>query len=444
MTEARPHLLYTAWSFPPSRAGGVYRALATVNAFARDGWDVTVLTVPREIFVSSTGADFALEDAVDHQVTVQRVDPDVPAYQNDLSRWPRSRARWPELWKLADFRHDMARFPEPNYGRWRTALESAAARVHAARPVDLAVGTANPHVDFIPGWHLHRTQGVPYVMDYRDAWQLDVFSGEKLVTAIPPVARWERRLMDAAHEVWFVNEPILRWHAERYPSTVDRMQVVANGFDEYGTPLAVPFAERAATAPLVFGYVGTISEKVPLENLIAGWRHARATVDAMADARLVLRGYLGHFGAADTAMASLIESARGDGVSFEGPVSKPDIAATYRQFDALVLALGTGRYVTSGKVYEYAATGLPIVSVHDPGNAATDVVRGAPAWTAARSLGAEDVAAALEAAAEMVRAQTAESRRAAQEWGAQYERSRQLAPRIATLRAQATGRLSAG
>lgn len=60
----RPHLLYTAWSFPPSRAGGVYRALATVNAFAAAGWDVTVLTVPRNIFLNSTGADFRLEEQV--------------------------------------------------------------------------------------------------------------------------------------------------------------------------------------------------------------------------------------------------------------------------------------------------------------------------------------------------------------------------------------------
>ncbi len=266
--------------------------------------------------------------------------------------------------------------------------------------------------------------------------------GEEVVTAIPAVARWERRLTDAAHEVWFVNEPIRRWHADRYPDAVERMKVVANGFDEYGTPLAVPFEPRPATAPLVFGYVGTISEKVPLRELVAGWRHARATVPSMAGARLVLRGYLGHFGAADGALTSLVDAAREDGVSFEGPVSKADVAATYRQFDALVLALGTGRYVTSGKVFEYAATGLPIVSVHDPGNAATDVVRESPAWTAARSLGVEDVATALARAADLVRAETPESRRAAQAWGAQYERSRQLAPRIASLRAHVSGRLS--
>lgn len=112
----RPHLLYTAWSFPPSRAGGVYRALATVNAFAAAGWDVTVLTVPRSVWVESTGADADLEERVAPGVEIIRVPTDVPAFQNDIALWPRGRGRHPELWKLQDLRRDMVLFPEPTTG----------------------------------------------------------------------------------------------------------------------------------------------------------------------------------------------------------------------------------------------------------------------------------------------------------------------------------------
>ena len=68
----RPHLLYVAWGYPPCRAGGVYRALATPNAFAAAGWDVTVLTVHRETFHRYTGADDALEELIDPRITVVR------------------------------------------------------------------------------------------------------------------------------------------------------------------------------------------------------------------------------------------------------------------------------------------------------------------------------------------------------------------------------------
>lgn len=429
---ARPHLLYTAWGFPPSRAGGVYRALATVNAFVEAGWDVTVITVPRELWILSTGIDPELEKRVAPDVRVVRIDPDVPAFQNDIAAWPYGRARHPELWKVATLWRDMLRFPEPNYGRWRPALERTAAKIHHDHPVDLAIGTANPHVDFIPGWYLKSRFGVPHVMDYRDAWQLDVFSGARLPTAIPAVRRWESRLMASAAEVWFVNSAILDWHAREHPESASRMRVVANGFEEYGTPLAAP-VRKGRDDGLVFGYIGTITDKVPLAALVQGWELARARGGAMAGARLDLRGYLGHFGTVGPELQRALDHGKSVGVEYLGPVSKTQIADAYRGFDALVLALGTGRYVTSGKVYEYAATGIPVVSVHDPGNAATDVLRESPVWTPTRTLDPADIADALVATAQRAASQTPGDRAAAQEWAARYSRERQLSPRIDAL-----------
>ncbi|WP_426183985.1 glycosyltransferase [Microbacterium sp. TWP3-1-2b2] len=425
-----PHLLYTAWSFPPSRAGGVYRALATANAFAADGWDVTVLTVPRDIFEASAGVDSSLEDQLAPGVEIVRVDPGAQAHVTDLRQWSRLRARNIELWRGLERLRDLRGFPELTYGRWRRPLESAAARVHHSRPVDLAIGTANPNVDFATGAYLARRFGVPYVMDYRDAWSLDVFSGRPVTNWIPGVVRTERRLLGRAAEVWFVNEPIRAWHAQRYGGA-DRMHVVANGFDEYEAPLAVPVRSGRAQG-LVFGYIGTMSDQVPVEPLVAAWRRARRDGRIRAVDRLVIHGYVGHWGTGEA--ARMLEAAAEDGVSFRGPVSKSRIGEVYAGFDALVLALGTGRYVTSGKVFEYLATGIPIVSVHDPGNAATDVVKDAPGWHGARSLDPGDIADSLAATAAVAAAQTPEERLVAQAWGSRYARRAQLNPRIADLR----------
>lgn len=406
--------------------------MATVNAFAAAGWDVTVLTVPEELFRMSTGVDDALAEQVAPGIRIVREDPRVPAFQNDIGGWSAFRARFPELHKLADLRTDFVRFPEPNYGRWRPGLEAMAERVHKEHNVDLAIGTANPHVDFVPGWHLNQRFGVRHVMDYRDAWQLDVFSGRRLITATPGVRRWERRLMRSAAEIWFVNDAIREWHAREHPESAERMHVVANGFDEYRESLQVP-VRTGRDRGLVFGYIGTLTPNVPLDVLLAGWRSARRDEPALRDAQLVLRGYIGHFGAGDTDAALAIDAAAEVGVRFDGPVGKADIARTYRGFDALVLALGTGRYVTSGKVFEYAATGIPVVSVHDPGNAATDVMRESPAWVPARALSVTAVAEALSAGARLAAEQTPQQRAAAQKWGARYSRSAQLTPRIAAL-----------
>lgn len=433
-----PHLLYVVWGFPPCRGSGVYRALATVNAFAGHGWDVTVLTCDREIFFRYTGADPALEELVHPDVEVRRIPFDWPALDPDIASYSAFRALAPRLWAKSRVRRDQAPFPERGYGPWRPRLEAAAEAIHAEHPVDLVVATANPNVTFTAAWRLHSRHGVPYVMDYRDAWSLDVFSGRRLVEPRSRAGRWEARLMASAREVWFVNEPLRAWHAEQYPATAERMHVVANGYDAQFAP------EPASRVPdpeagLTFGYLGTVAGQVPLVPFIEGWRLARERSPIVARSRAEFHGYLGHYQAPNPVMQSAIESAADVDVRYAGPVSKLGVRQVYSTFDVCLLVLGTGRYVTSGKVFEYLATGLPVVSVHDPSNAASDVMRGYPLWFPAAALTAEGIADALVQAAEAAVAEGPRLRADAVQYAQSYQRERQLDPRVEALRAGLAG-----
>ena len=445
MTAPRaPHLLLVAWGFPPGRSGGVYRALAMANAFAADGWDVTVLTAPREVFVRYTGVDSSLEQLVDPRVRVVRVPFRWAGLETDLRRYSWLRVRAPIVWRRIRARVDLVRFPESGYGPWRPALEAAAEQVHGEHPVDLVLATANPQVAFTAAWRLHEAAAVPYVLDYRDAWLLDVFTGERLHGPRSRAAGWERRLVGSAAEVWFVNEPIRAWHAELYPEAADRLHVVANGYDAgSGGAAAAGSAASAARAgdpdrALVFGYIGTVTPKVPLAQFLAGWKLGRELSPDLATAQARLHGYLGYFHTPRAETLDLVERAAA-GVSYEGPVGKSVAASVYSGFDVLLLVLGAGRYVTSGKVYEYLATGLPIVSVHDPGNAVSDVLAGYPLWFPAADLSAPAIAGALAEAAVAARKADPQLHAAALEYAEGFSRDRQLAPRVAALRAAVEG-----
>lgn len=429
----RPHLLYVVWGFPPCRGSGVYRALATVNAFAQNGWDVTVLTCERDIFFRYTGADPALEKLVHPDVVVRRIPFDWPALDPDISNYSPFRALAPRLWARSRVRRDQLPFPERGYGPWRPRLEQAAEAIHAEHPVDLTVATANPNVTFTAAWSLHSKHQVPFVMDFRDAWSLDVFSGRRLVEPSSRAGRWEAKLMASAREVWFVNEPLRAWHAEHYPSTADRMHVVANGYDAQFAP------EPATRNPspddgLTFGYLGTIAGQVPLVPFVEGWRLARSRSAVVARSRAEFHGYLGHYQAPNPVMQTAIEAAADVDVHYMGPVSKTGVKDVYGRFDVCLLMLGTGRYVTSGKVFEYLATGLPVVSVHDPANAASDVMSGYPLWFPAAALTAEGVAEALVASAEAAVAADPVLRAQSVHYAESYLRDRQLVPRVTTLR----------
>jgi glycosyltransferase involved in cell wall biosynthesis len=428
-----PHLLYVAWGYPPCRGGGVYRALATANAFARRGFRVTVLTATRETFIKFTGADTSLEALIDPSIEVVRVPFAWPHLEHDVRQWSAARAFAPRVWRRARRRLDVVSFPEVVYGPWRKPLQEAASRIHAQDPVDLVVASANPNVDFSVADHLHRRAGVPYVMDYRDAWMLDVFDGDLLHPEGSRVSKLERRLVAGAREVWFVNEPIRRWHQERYPEAAERMHVVANGFDPDFAPqprLTTTHGDR----PLRFGYIGTVSAKVPLAEFVDGWVLARNRGGAMRDATAEIWGYLGYYGTPSATLLDLLESHSGDGLSYAGPLPKQRVAEVYDTFDGLLLILGAGRYVTSGKVYEYAASALPIVSVHSPANAAGSVLEGYPLWFPVTDLEPDTVARALESAAQAARHATPEQRAACWAFAEQYSRDLQLEPRVSALR----------
>lgn len=437
-SAARPHVLYVAWGFPPSRGGGVYRALATANAFAAAGFRVTVLTATRETFLRYTGADFSLEEQINPDIDIVRIPFSWPALETDVRRWPAVRVFAPDKWRERQRKADLKDFPETGYGPWRRPLEKAALGIHARTPVDLVVASANPNVDFMAADVLNRRHGVPFVMDYRDAWMLDVFEGGLLHEEGGREDQLERDLLRRAREVWFVNEPIRAWHAKRHPEVASRMYVVANGYDPDFAP-AARLTSPPPDQPLTFGYIGTVSGRVPLAEFTAGWVKARNDYPDLAGGMAQLWGYLGFYATPSHVLLNLIKEHGPDGLSFCGPAPKTDVRAIYTGFDGLLLILGAGRYVTSGKVFEYAASALPIVSVHDPRNAATDVMRGYPLWFPVEDLSPESIAGALGRAAHAARTADPATRRACAEFAQQYSRDLQLQPRVSSLWASLRG-----
>ena len=421
-----PHLLYLAIGFPPAAKSCSYRMRATANLFRSLGWDVTVLTLPVQAWELEFGVDWTLMDDVDPGIRVV----EMPLMRADLDPQVRNyswlRARYPDRWRTWRHRLDMVRFPERVFGSWRDTIVRSALAVHSERPADLALITPAPYTALAAARPLHR-RGVPFVVDYRDAWSLDVIKGIEAFGRKSRRGRIEQKLMSDATRVWCVNEPIADFYRQRYPATADRIRVVRNGFDA-SDHLSHPPRPREHGEPLHFGYLGTINFPVTQTTaMLAGWRAAREWEPLLDGARFTIRGHIGA-GAAKGATSHALRIARHhpDDVSYGGPVVKAEVHDVYAGWDALVLCLVGGRYVTSGKVYEYMATGLPIVSIHEPDHAATDLLRDYPLHVATRSLSESDITDAFVRAARLAATATPEQRLAARAVAARYERVAQL------------------
>jgi glycosyltransferase involved in cell wall biosynthesis len=425
-TSRPPRLLYLAFYFPPTRASGVHRSLATANYFAARGWDVTVLTVNEDYFRDYVQSwDPSLSERVDPSVRVERVQYDGWRFEPSIRRYGWLRGHFPHVADKLHTRREQREFPEP-YATWIRPATARALELHAAQPFDLCLATGNPHAAFAVAWHLHQRAGLPYAVDYRDSWTLNLYEDAPAYPDGHRAWEWERRVLDDASRATFVNEPLREWHAKRYPEAADRMLVVENGWEPtlLGALLALkPHHER----PLQFGYLGTMTERVPLAEFFAGWRLARQE-PGLTDAGVKLFGHLGYFTSSSTILRGIIPVDEGIGVSYEGPVAKTEVAAAYDSVDVLLLALAGSKYVTSGKVYEYMATGKPIVSVHVPEAAASDVLRGYPLWFPCADLSPEAIREALVKAADAARVATPEDSDACRAYAAAYTREAQLEP----------------
>lgn len=426
----RPHLLYIAFAFPPSTASSVYRCTAVANVFANDGWDVTVITVDPTVWSEISGTDMGLASSIDPRIDIVNVGDggaEEPARRN-LRHYSRLRIEAPYLWKELFRRRSRKGFPEDFHAAWLEPASSAAHKVNAEHPVDLVMASASPYVSFGVARSL---AGVPLVLDYRDAWAFNTITGIDDFGVDSKLGKFESGYLSAAAQVWFVNDQIRNEYALRYPFAIEKMRVVANGFDPqpgHGQPAATK-----TTRPR-FGYLGTLQYvNMPLKAFLEGWELAFGE-QAEHSAEGIFRGKLSASGAAPSEVLSAFSSSRDDGLRYEGPISKRDVANFYGTLDALILLLSTGKYVTGGKTAEYLATGLPIVSVHDLGNATTDLLRDYPLWFPAKDLSPESIAQALLECAEVLANPIDARWRAAWEYGQQFDRKRILAPVITELR----------
>jgi glycosyltransferase involved in cell wall biosynthesis len=424
LPNSGPRVAFLAFYFPPTRASGVHRSLATANHLAGAGWDVTVLTPQREFFRDAIRSyDPSLDARVRADVRVDRVPFRSPAWETDIRRFSRFRGNFPVAHRAVSTRLDRTLFPDP-YARWIAPVVRRLLSRHRVTPFDVVLATGNPFSSFAAAWFFHRLTGVPYVLDYRDSWTLDQFADEAVAEPCSAAYRWESRVLSAATRAFFVNTALLEWHAQRYPSAAPRMRVVQNGYE----PDDVRVVERGRRPGngLRFGYVGTLTPQTPVEALADGWLLARSEDPALENATVELYGYLGFFPAAVEATRARLPDPSTSAVHYRGPVRKADLARVYQSLDALLLVHGGGRYVTSGKVFEYMATGRPVVSVHHADSAAAEVLSGYPLWFPAADLSAPAVAEALSRAAHAATVLTDDQVRAARDHARTYTRTAQL------------------
>lgn len=428
----KPHLLYIAFFFPPSRSSGVYRALGTVEAFRRAGWQVTVVTTTHRFFEEEIGStDESLSALIPKGVSVVRVPftmrGDLP---KDLREMGWFRGNFPLLWAglRARLRKvssvlDVVRGRSPRsyrfddrYLSWIEPVVATGRNLAKADPFDHILITGNPYSAFEAGRILATLEGVPFTIDYRDPWAFDM-RGVAPLSADTFAA--EARIIEEAHACIHVNEANAQAYREFYPDGADKQFVVINGYDADSIP-ELPLEYTGG--PLHFGMLGTVTDLWPLPEIFEAWHGVRPELPD--GSTLHLGGHLGFFQWSEENIASTLPD-HDAGFVYEGPIPKAHVADYYGRLHVAVAALWGGPRATAGKIPELAALGIPIICIQQANGGGRAFLRKHPL-----TLGVEPdvakIAEAFRSAAEMAEALSSDERQEVRATWSRYERLEEM------------------
>jgi glycosyltransferase involved in cell wall biosynthesis len=364
-----PRVLVVTYYFPPAGGPGVQRTLKTVRYLRDAGYEPVVLTVEAGAFPSQ---DASLARDVPEGVEVLRT----PA-PDPFTVYGRLTGKGADavptgavsdaglLSKLALWVRANVFLPDARVG-WVPFAKHAGRKVlggaeRAKEPFAAVVTSGPPHSVHLVGRRLQRT-GVPWVADFRDPWtEINFYGDLPMSGAARAIDRWlERRVLKGADAVTTVSPTWARLLEEQGGLPDGTVHVVHNGVDEADLGAAEGVAVRDDAFALA--HVGSFYATRNPEAVWAAVRHLREGGEAE---RLVIR----LVGRVD---ASVRRGAEAAGVPVEVVPYVPHDEAVREQARAGLLLLSiepfaADRGMITGKLYEYLASGRPVLGVGPPG-----------------------------------------------------------------------------
>lgn len=240
------------------------------------------------------------------------------------------------------------------------AVATAARLIRQDRPT--ALYTTSPyHSTHLAGLLLKQMFGIPWIADFRDPWAGDAFTNYPTEWHRRANARLEAGVLGQADCVVVVSEAMREDLQHRYPDLSTAVKVIYNGFDPddfEGLDSVAP----PAGPPWTLRHLGTLYTNrrpdVFLEGLAAFFA---ARPDREKRFRVEFYGHL-H---ADVAarLARWRERISPTALQFHPYVSHTEALRLARSSHALLLIPGPGKSTVTGKIFEYLATGRPILAV---------------------------------------------------------------------------------
>jgi len=365
-------VLLIAYYVPPAGGPATQRILQFIEHLPATGWEVDVLTVREGAYPNR---DPSLLEAVPDSVTLHRTssfDPiafytrlkggdedDIPAGSlgEDESSLLETAARW--------IRANLF-IPDARIGWWPFAVWRGRTLLGSGR-YDALVSSGAPHSVHLIGRSLHRATGTPWIADLHDPWTdisyYDEFPHTRWAERLD--AHFERSVLAEASAVTTVSPSWAELFARK---AENRYAVVENGFD----PNDFESVQPASADDFVLAHVGKLYAS---RNPTVLWR---ALAQLRDEGRIPdLRVYL--TGSVDPEVRRSIEQqGLSEIVTVEGFVPHEEALRRMARSTLLLLVIeqfAQAKGMITSKLYEYLASGRPVLGVGPSGGDADALLR---------------------------------------------------------------------
>lgn len=364
--RSRKVLIVTA-AFPPHSTVGAIRPFKFARYLPEFDWDPQVLTIAGADGEGSTDTAL-LEQLPCEACLVHRTPAVVPSRRWVAHVAASSSAGYVSFIKrlLRAIRTALL-FPDDFIG-WLPFALARGLRVLRRGRIDLVFSTSPPATAHVVAMVLSRWARCPLVVDFRDPWtQHALHHWLRNPLRRRAEEALEHAVLQRASFIVGVTPPRTAELAEKYPDIPrSRFVTITNGFDtaDYGPPAHAPANDRFTVV-----YTGSfLYYRQPDEFLKA--------VESVLEQRHDLRTRIRFIFAGDTGPVlteHVTARGLGDVVTVLGVVPYHESVALQKQADLLLLFVGAGPMASTwypAKVFEYIATGRPILALTPEGVAA--------------------------------------------------------------------------
>lgn len=377
----RRKVLIVSYVFPPMAAVGIYRVLKFCKYLPQFGWDPVVLTVRK-------GANFSY----DHS-QLAKLDPAMPVYRsgnfepliwwNEFSQRraegtsspalattagpaPAAKPSWFARFKRG-LRH-LISTPDANVYWVPFGVMTGLKAIRRER-VDAILSSSPPASAHLLAWLLAKLSGKPLVVDFRDLWtQNESYE----LSDRPPLVRkldrsLERRVLKRAAAVVNATEPFAEMTRANNPDlSADRVYAITNGLDpDDFVNITYPTTKNPKFTILHLGSLYGHRNPSFFFEAVTELLRRRPEIGAQLEIQFV-----GNVPGFDKVVdGTPLEAV----TNFVGHVPQDKALSKLWEADVLLLILGfsssTGATIPA-KLFEYIATGRPMLSFVPEGEAA--------------------------------------------------------------------------